>query len=220
MTSGNANALVLDCIQIRGPGSTGMSIRNPIHLGHFVVVSHIRSGGMGEVYEAKDTKLGRRVAVKLLKDELTRDENRLRRFIQEAKATSVLNHPNIITIYEIGNAGASHFIATEFIDGETLRQRIISSSLSLDETLEISIQIASALAAAHEAGIIHRDIKPENIMVRSDGYVKVLDFGLAKLLETSVPRQLSDGDSEISTISRFDSEPGILMGTVRYMSPE
>ena len=140
---------------------------------------------MGEVYLALDTELNRTVAIKILPAEMASNEQRLRRFIQEAKAASALNHPHIITIHEIGNTADTRFIATEFIDGDTLRQRIRSGSQRLNDILEIAIQTTSALAAAHAAGIIHRDIKPENIMVRRDGYVKVLDFGLAKLAQTS-----------------------------------
>ena len=135
---------------------------------------------MGEVYLAFDTELDRTVAIKILPESLASDQNRLQRFIQEAKAASALNHPHILTIHEIGATENSRFIATEFIDGETLR-RHMNSPLRLTEILEIAIQSASALAAAHAAGITHRDIKPENIMVRRDGYIKVLDFGLAKL---------------------------------------
>ncbi len=197
-----------------------MAIRKRTRFGHFVVLDRIGSGGMGEVYEAKDTRLGRKVALKVLRDELTKDENRLRRFIQEAKAASALNHPNILTVYEVGNAGTEHFIATELVEGMTLRQRIGNSRISLQETLNISVQVASALGAAHGAGVVHRDLKPENIMVRSDGYVKVLDFGLAKLIQPSVLGDICAGDSEVSTISKIDTEPGVVLGTVRYMSPE
>src|SRR2546423_9306726 len=136
---------------------------------------------MGEVYLAEDMRLGRRVAMKLLPREFTKDVNRLRRFEQEARAASALNHPNILTIYEIGRAGASHFIATEFIDGETLRQRVQREGVEIIEAIDVAVQIASALAAAHKAGIIHRDIKPENVMLREGGVVEGLDFGLAKL---------------------------------------
>src|SRR5881396_2193045 len=151
-------------------------------LGRYEIRSKIGEGGMGEVYLALDTELDRTVAIKILPEALASDQQRLQRFIQEAKAASALNHPHILTIYEIGSIGNSRFIATEFIDGETLRERM-KAGLNLPDALEFSIQIAGALAAAHAAGIIHRDIKPENIMVRRDGYVKVLDFGLAKLTE-------------------------------------
>ncbi len=136
---------------------------------------------MGEVYLAQDGRLGRKVALKLLPPEFTQDEDRVRRFEREARAASALNHPNILTIHEIGETDGTTFIATEFIEGETLRQRLARRRMKLSELLDIAIQVSSALAAAHEGGIVHRDIKPENIMLRRDGYVKVLDFGLAKL---------------------------------------
>ena len=167
---------------------------------------------MGEVYLAQDTRLGRKVALKLLPSHITQDNQRLERFKQEARAASALNHPNILTIYEIGEAGGRPFIATEFIEGETLRSRIESSRVGPSQTLDVAIQIASGLNAAHEAGIVHRDIKPENIMLRRDGYVKILDFGLAKLVE----RQAAG--PEVSTLIK--TEEGVIMGTARYMSPE
>ena len=171
---------------------------------------------MGEVYLALDTELNRTVAIKILPAEMASNEQRLRRFIQEAKAASALNHPHIITIHEIGNTADTRFIATEFIDGDTLRQRIRSGSQRLNDILEIAIQTTSALAAAHAAGIIHRDIKPENIMVRRDGYVKVLDFGLAKLAQPSN----STTDSNAPTQAMVNTGEGIVMGTATYMSPE
>src|SRR6266498_2566711 len=142
---------------------------------HYRIVSKIGAGGMGEVYLALDTELDRRVAIKILPEALASDQQRLQRFVQEAKAASALNHPHILTIHEIGTIGGTRFIATEFIDGDTLRQRI-NIGMKLLEILEVAVQATSALAAAHAAGIIHRDIKPENIMVRRDGYIKVLDF--------------------------------------------
>lgn len=152
-------------------------------LGQYEIIESIGAGGMGEVFLARDPKLKRRVALKLLPAEFTADKGRLQRFEQEALAVSSLNHPNILTIYEIGQAGGVNFIATEFIDGETLRQYINHRELTLPEILEIASQVVSALVAAHEAGIVHRDIKPENIMIRRDRIVKVLDFGLAKPLK-------------------------------------
>src|SRR5215813_10337071 len=149
-------------------------------IGAYEIISFISRGGMGEVYLAQDKRLRRRVALKLLPASFTFDGDRLRRFEQEARAASALNHPNIITIYEIAKADAAHVIATEFVEGETLRQRLSFGPLGLDKSLQIAIQVADALAAAHKAGIVHRDIKPENIMLRPDGYVKILDFGLAK----------------------------------------
>src|SRR5262245_49095767 len=156
-------------------------------IGHYEIVREIGRGGMGKVYLARDTQLGRQVALKLLLPRFTEDAQRVRRLRQEARVASALNHPNIIIIYEIGEVktavGALHFIATEFIEGRTLGALIGSGEMKLGEALEVAVQVASALSAAHAAGIVHRDIKPENIMVRPDGYVKVLDFGLAKLSE-------------------------------------
>ncbi len=149
----------------------------------YQIISPIGSGGMGEIYLAQDTRLNRKVAIKLLPERYTQDPERLRRFEKEAQAASALNHPNIITIFEIGEANGRHFIATEFIEGSTLRKKMMGARLTVNEALDISSQVVSALAAAHAAGIVHRDIKPENIMIRPDGYVKVLDFGLAKLTE-------------------------------------
>jgi serine/threonine protein kinase/Tfp pilus assembly protein PilF len=166
----------------------------------------IGAGGMGEVYLAEDETLNRKVALKLLPIRFTRDEERVRRFQREARAASALNHPNIITIYEIGQDDSVHYIATEYIEGETLRQRMVTRRLTIGEMFDVAIGVASALAAAHDAGIIHRDIKPENIMLRPDGLVKVLDFGLAKLAEP---------ESALK-----DSSSGAVMGTLLYLSPE
>ncbi|HXI73983.1 MAG TPA: serine/threonine-protein kinase, partial [Pyrinomonadaceae bacterium] len=184
-------------------------------LGHYVIRSKIGAGGMGEVYLAIDTELDRTVAIKILPAALAADAQRLQRFVQEAKAASALNHPHILTIYEIGVTGNSRFIATEFIDGDTLRPHI-GAGMKLAEVLEIAIQACGALAAAHAAGIIHRDIKPENIMVRRDGYIKVLDFGLAKLTE---PKG-STTDTEAPTKAMVNTGAGTVMGTANYMSPE
>ena len=172
---------------------------------------------MGEVYLAQDTKLDRKVALKILPAEIADNRDRMTRFVQEARAASGLNHPNIITIHEIDQTDFLQFIASEFIDGETLRSRMRQQPLKLGEILEISIQIASALSAAHTAGIVHRDIKPENVMLRSDGFVKVLDFGLAKLSGQSSAESL---DPEAPTRHIVNTEPGIVMGTAIYMSPE
>ena len=185
-------------------------------LAHYLIVRKIGAGGMGEVYLAQDTKLDRKVALKILPAEVASNQERMRRFIQEAKAASALNHPHIITIYEIGETNSRHFIATEFIDGETLRQRMRHGHLKIQELLEIAIQAAGALAAAHAAGIIHRDIKPENIMVRRDGYIKVLDFGLAKLTQP----EGSTTDTEAPTKGLVDTGAGTVLGTAYYMSPE
>jgi serine/threonine protein kinase len=172
---------------------------------------------MGEVYLAQDTRLERTVALKVLPTELNSDNQRMQRFIREAKTASSLNHPNILTVFEIGHEDSTHFIATELIEGDTLRLHMSSERIKLSEALNISIQTADALAAAHEAGIIHRDIKPENIMLRRrDGYVKVLDFGLAKLVE----QQPLTVDPEAATKQLFNTEEGVVVGTVIYMSPE
>jgi serine/threonine protein kinase len=183
-------------------------------LGHYEIVSTLGKGGMGEVYLAQDHKLGRKVALKFLPLSFTKDGDRLRRFEREARAVSALNHPNILTIHEIGEADGHRFIATEFIDGETLRQRIATGPLKVNEALHIAEQIASALAEAHAVGIIHRDIKPENIMLRRDGLVKVLDFGLAKLA-----KQPAVGPED-PTRPLVQTSTGIVMGTTTYMSPE
>ena len=184
-------------------------------IGRYEIRSQVGSGGMGEVYLAFDTELDRTVAIKILPADLASEEQRLQRFIQEAKSASALNHPHILTIYEIGNAETTRFIATEFIDGDTLRHKI-DSGMSLLEVFDIAIQIASALAAAHAAGIIHRDIKPENIMVRRDGYIKLLDFGLAKLTQ---PEDWIT-DNEAPTKAMVHTVAGKIMGTTNYMSPE
>jgi serine/threonine-protein kinase len=173
---------------------------------------------MGEVYLAHDSRLRRQVAIKLLPAEFTENKDRLSRFEREAYAASSLNHPNILTIYEIGQEQGHHFIATEYVEGESLRQRLARSPMDLRETLGIVIQVADALAAAHEAGIVHRDIKPENVMLRRDGYVKVLDFGLAKLANESSKPEV---EPEASTMTRvLKTDPGVVMGTASYMSPE
>lgn len=186
-------------------------------LGHYQVRTLLGAGGMGEVYLAQDTRLERTVALKVLPTELNSDNQRMQRFIREAKTASALNHPNILTVFEIGHEDSTHFIATELIEGDTLRLHMSSERIKLSEALNISIQTADALAAAHEAGIIHRDIKPENIMLRRrDGYVKILDFGLAKLVE----QQLVTVDAEAATKELFKTEEGVVVGTVIYMSPE
>ena len=184
-------------------------------VGPFEILAFISRGGMGEVYLAHDRRLSRNVALKILPAAFTKDDERLRRFEQEARAASALNHPNIITIYEILKAGSGHVIATEFVEGETLRQRLSHSRLTLTESLHIAIQIADALAAAHKAGIIHRDIKPENVMLRPDGYVKVLDFGLAKLAEEAPNIPIEE-----ALTKQIRTGSGVVIGTAGYMSPE
>ena len=157
-------------------------------IGHYKISKRIGAGGMGDVYLATDITAGRKAALKLLPARFTSDAERLKRFQQEARAVVGLNHPNILTIYEIGEDHSTHYIASELIEGETLRQRLMRRRMELSEAVDIAIQVASALAAAHETGIVHRDIKPENIMLRPDGYVKVLDFGIAKLAESGLRR--------------------------------
>jgi Tol biopolymer transport system component len=184
-------------------------------VGSYEIVSFITRGGMGEVYLAQDRRLSRKVALKILPVSFTKDIDRLGRFEQEARAASALNHPNIITIYEILKANSTHVIATEFVEGETLRRRLSHSAFSLNQSLQIAIQIADALAAAHQAGIVHRDIKPENVMLRPDGYVKVLDFGLAKLAE-----QTSSAVAAEAPTKQVRTGSGMVLGTAGYMSPE
>jgi eukaryotic-like serine/threonine-protein kinase len=183
----------------------------------YTIISFLGVGGMGEVYLAEDTKLGRKVAIKTLPAEFTNDKERLRRFHHEARAASALNHPNLLTIHEIGSESGAHFIAAEYIDGETLREIIKRGRMSLDDVLDIAQQSAFALTAAHGAGIVHRDIKPENIMVRKDGIVKVLDFGLAKLLEDHARGLI---DHEADTRAMVLTDPGRVLGTPAYMAPE
>jgi len=199
-----------------------MAISSGTILGRYEIRSQLGAGGMGEVYLAQDTKLERTVALKILPAEVAADRNRMNRFVQEAKAASALNHPNIITIFEIEQVDSVSFIATEFIDGETLRERLRSEPMKLGEVLDVAIQSGSALSAAHAASIVHRDIKPENIMLRRDGIVKVLDFGLAKLSEPR-PARIAGGfkiDTEAPTRVAVHTEPGAVMGTAFYMSPE
>ena len=183
---------------------------------HYEILSLVGQGGMGEVYLARDTTLGRRVALKLLPDYFTHDESRMRRFKQEARAASVLSHPNVCVIHEVGETDDGRpFITMEYVEGLTLRQRMAAGPLTVRESVDVAIQIADALTAAHDAGIVHRDIKPENIVLRPDGYAKVLDFGLAKLSDRP-----EGFDSQTATTLMRTSTPGLVMGTVAYMSPE
>jgi serine/threonine protein kinase/Tfp pilus assembly protein PilF len=185
-------------------------------IGHYRVESLIGVGGMGEVYLARDERLGREVALKFLPEQLTADKMQLSRFKSEARVASALNHPNILTVYEIGVEGNRHFIATEFIKGVTLRASLAHRRMNVHDALEIAVQVASALSAAHEAGVVHRDIKPENIMLRPDGYVKVLDFGIAKLTE----QQPASDQHDPATTMLLQTHHGLVMGTARYVSPE
>jgi eukaryotic-like serine/threonine-protein kinase len=196
----------------------GVELKPGQMVAHYRILSLLGEGGMGRVYLAEDTKLHRKVSLKFLSTTLTKDQDRLRRFEQEARAASALNHPNILTIHEIGETEGHRFIATEFIEGQTLRERL-RSSVDIDDALEIAIQVASALVAAHRVHIVHRDIKPENIMVRKDdGLVKVLDFGLAKM--TRRTERGAPVDSSIDTALIANTGPGLVIGTVAYMSPE
>src|SRR5256885_13802391 len=190
-------------------------------ISHYRVIELLGAGGMGDVYLAQDMTLGRQVALKLLPTHFTEDAERLRRFEQEARAASALNHPNILTIYEIGHADSVRYIATEFVDGLTLRELITSKPMKKDEALDVALQVAGALAAAHAKGIVHRDIKPENIMIsrsahlaQRENYVKVLDFGIAKLAEAEVLV------TDMPTRPLVSTSAGITMGTAPYMSPE
>src|SRR6266480_4288041 len=184
--------------------------------GHYKISKRIGSGGMGEVYLATDVTAGRQAALKLLPMRFTGDAERLKRFQQEARAVVALNHPNSLTVYEIGEDHSTYYIASELIEGETLRQRLTRGPIQLSEAVEVAIQVASALAAAHQAGIVHRDIKPENIMLRPDGYVKVLDFGIAKLAEQELPATMPRDEA----LLLVETNLGSILGTVRYMSPE
>src|SRR5947207_2655363 len=185
-------------------------------IGRYRIESLVGVGGMGEVYLARDEQLGRKVALKFLPERLTADKTQLSRFKSEARTASALNHPNILTVYEIGTDGKRHFIATEFIEGETLSASLMGGRMSVQEAVHGAIQVASALVAAHNAGIVHRDIKPENIMLRPDGYVKVLDFGIAKLAEQEVPVTMAEDEA----LLLVETNLGSVLGTVRYMSPE
>jgi serine/threonine-protein kinase len=186
------------------------------NLGHYKVQAAIGAGGMGEIYRASDTRLRRDVAIKILPEKFMRNASAVERFMREAHAASALNHPNILTIYDIGKHDEIHFIATEFVEGQTLRERIKAAPLGLADALDIAVQVSGALVAAHSAGIIHRDIKPENIMVRADGYVKILDFGIAKLSE----RAPQKAETDAPTLIQSQTMPGMILGTASYMSPE
>ena len=193
-----------------------MSLSAGTTVGRYQIQSLLGSGGMGEVYKALDATLGRPVALKVLRRELSVDPERLGRFLHEARAASALNHPNILTIHEVGDHDASRFLVSEFVEGETVRQRLERGSLTLREILDIGIQTASALAAAHAASIVHRDIKPDNLMLRPDGYIKVLDFGVATFAR---PAAGSD-DAMVTMAAAVETSPGMIVGTIAYMSPE
>ncbi|HET9786272.1 MAG TPA: serine/threonine-protein kinase, partial [Pyrinomonadaceae bacterium] len=197
--------MIVTATQSRPPGT---------RFGHYELIRQIGIGGTGEVYLARDQKLDRLVGIKILNEDFRREDTNLERFAREAKAASALNHPNILVIHEVGESEAAHYIVSEFIEGRTLRE-LAQSQISLKEIVGISIQIANALSAAHEAHLIHRDIKPENVMVRPDGYVKVLDFGLAKLV-----RQEDNALIGLGAATGNQTAKGVILGTVNYMSPE
>src|SRR5580704_12543826 len=183
-------------------------------LGPYEIVAPLGAGGMGEVYRARDSRLGRIVAVKILPAELAADSDRLHRFEREARSTSSLNHPNIVTIYDLGRDGSTHYMAMEMIEGKTLRELLLAGTLPIRKAIEIAAQVAEGLANAHEAGIAHRDLKPDILMLSQDGFVKILDFGLAKLASPSGELE------ETRTTSGWETQPGGVVGTVQYMSPE
>ncbi|MDQ2977705.1 MAG: serine/threonine protein kinase, partial [Acidobacteriota bacterium] len=180
------------------------------------MVSPLGAGGMGEVYRARDGRLGRDVALKVLPTEVAQDAQRRSRFEQEARAASALAHPNIIAVYDVGESDSSVWIAMELVEGRTVRELLASGPLTARRTLEVGTQVAEGLAAAHAAGIVHRDLKPENLILSKDGYVKILDFGLAKLAE----RGLAQPEGPTVSAGAPGTEPGTVMGTVGYMSPE
>src|SRR5512143_916139 len=192
-----------------------MALAPGTRLGAFEVLSPLGAGGMGEVYRARDTRLGREVALKVLPEALAEDRDRLSRFEREARAASALNHPNIVTIHDIGRESETAYIAMELVEGKTLRGLAASGPLPVRRILALASQIADGLAKAHAAGIVHRDPKPENVMVSKDGFVKILDFGLAKLVEPE-----SGEASVMPTVAATETRPGTVMGTVTYMSPE
>lgn len=184
------------------------------HLGPYEIGTLLGAGGMGEVYRARDPRLDRTVAIKILPAELSADADNLHRFEREARSASALNHPNIVTIYELARDGSTHYIAMELIEGQTLRQLLAAGTLPIRKVIEIAAQVAEGLAKAHEAGIAHRDLKPDNLMISSDGFVKILDFGLAKVATRAAEHQ------ETLEISAWHTQPGVVVGTVQYMSPE
>src|SRR6185503_1595212 len=192
-----------------------LSLQSGARLGPYEIVSALGAGGLGEVYRARDPRLGRDVAIKVLPTAFSADAGRLQRFEQEARAAAALNHPNILAVYDIGTAGDAPFIVSELLEGDTLRDRVNSGPATLRKSIDHALQIARGLAAAHEKGIVHRDLKPENIFVTEDGRVKILDFGLAK---RECPQETTKATTEVFT--QVHTDAGALMGTVGYMSPE
>ncbi|MGC1968090.1 MAG: serine/threonine-protein kinase, partial [Candidatus Acidiferrales bacterium] len=192
-----------------------MALPAGTHLGPYEILALLGAGGMGEVYRARDARLDRIVAIKILPAAIAADSDHLRRFEREARSASALNHPNIITIHELGQDGSTRYIAMELIEGQTLRELLRGGGgLPVRKVLEIAAQAAEGLAKAHEAGIAHRDLKPENLMVSQDGFVKILDFGLAKAAPAGGVA------AETSALSSWETRPGMVLGTVQYMSPE
>src|SRR5438105_2702151 len=191
-----------------------MTLSSGTRLGVYEVVAPLGAGGMGEVWRARDTRLGREVAIKILPADVASDPGRLKRFEKEARSASALNHPNIVTIYDVGTSDSVSWIAMERVEGKTLRELLFGGPLQIRKLLPLAAQIADGLAKAHEAGIVHRDLKPENVMVTRDGLVKILDFGLAKLTRP----ELDSGGTNLPT--ETGTSPGMILGTVGYMSPE
>src|SRR5258705_3268973 len=195
------------------------TLRADSSISHYRIVSKIGAGGMGEVYLAQDTKLDRKVELKILPADVASHRDRMDRFVREAKSAAALNHPNIAHIYEIGESEGTNFIAMEFVDGVTLREKIHRERTDLRKLFRYLQHAAEGLAKAHAAGIVHRDLKPDNIMITHDGHVKILDFGLAKLIEQS-PVPKSDSSEVVTAVMPQHSTPGTVMGTIGYMSPE
>jgi serine/threonine protein kinase len=193
-----------------------MTLTAGSRLGPYEIVAPLGAGGMGEVYRAKDPRLGRDVAIKVLPASVSQDHDRLRRFEQEARAAGLLNHPNITAVYDIGSADGAPYVVTELLEGETLRSRLAVGPVPVRKALDYAIQIARGLAAAHEKGIVHRDLKPENLFLTKDGRVKILDFGLAKLK----PSESEEREQTNLPTGSVGTEPGVVLGTMGYMSPE
>src|SRR5713101_660141 len=193
-----------------------MTLTSGSRLGPYEILSPLGAGGMGEVYRARDPRLGREVAIKVLPASFSQDPDRLRRFEQEARAAGVLNHPNITAVYDVGTHEGAPYVVSELLEGETLRARLAGGALSVRKAIDYAVQIARGLAAAHEKKIVHRDLKPENLFVTRDGRVKILDFGLAKLTHA----EEAAGDQTASPTATIGTEPGVVMGTMGYMSPE
>src|SRR5437667_8145081 len=192
-----------------------MTVASGTHLGPYEILAPLGAGGMGEVYRARDTRLCRDVAVKVLPSSFSADPNRLRRFEQEACAVGALNHPNILVVHDIGTHDGSPYVVSELLEGETLRERMGGTAVGQRRAIDFALQIAHGLAAAHEKGIVHRDLKPDNVFITKDGRVKILDFGIAKLTQPDATRSQTDIPTR-----RVDTGPGVVLGTVGYMSPE